>query len=161
MATPPLPPQGHVPLDGFVVAQAWLLGREMTEPRSFEMWKWPVGKAALCQGGAARDSGQRFRRLGMGSREPLVGAGWADASPFRPGEERLSAARPGHRGVAEQPPNLPPPLRRRLTVSEQVRGRAEGPRGQVPGQLLQLTQQTFHFNLQVLHRLLHRLLYDV
>lgn len=44
-----------------------------------------------------------------------------------------------------------------LTISEEVGGRAEGPGGQVPGQLLQLAQQAFHFCLQVLHCLLHRL----
>lgn len=44
---------------------------------------------------------------------------------------------------------------------EEVRGRAEGARGQVPGQLLQQAQQAFHFRLQVLHGLLHRLLHDV
>lgn len=49
---------------------------------------------------------------------------------------------------------LPPEL---LTICEEVWGRAEGPRGQVPGQLLQLAQQAFHFCLQELHRLLHRL----
>lgn len=50
--------------------------------------------------------------------------------------------------------SLPPEA---LTISQEVGGGAEGPRGQVPGQPLQLAQQAFHFGLQVLHRLLHRL----
>lgn len=48
-----------------------------------------------------------------------------------------------------------------ISISQEVGDQAEGPWGQVPGQLLQLTQQAFDFCLQVLHRLLHRLLYDI
>lgn len=65
-------------------------------------------------------------------------------------------------GVEQLSPLLPQsqrlsPLPRLLTISisQEVGDRAEGPRGQVPGQLLQLTQQAFDFRLQVLHRLLH------
>lgn len=59
--------------------------------------------------------------------------------------------------TAAQSQRLSSPLPELLTISisQEVGDRAEGPRGQVPGQLLQLTQQAFDFRLQVLHRLLH------
>lgn len=44
-----------------------------------------------------------------------------------------------------------------VSISKEVGDWAKGPWGQVPSQLLQLTQQAFHFCLQMLHRLLHRL----
>ena len=61
--------------------------------------------------------------------------------------------------TAAQSRRLSSPLPELLTISisQEVGDQAEGPWGQVPGQLLQLTQQAFDFCLQVLHRLLHRL----
>lgn len=108
----------------------------------------------------------------MVSSNPRVGVGafgmsWGDASPLlspagagaAPGLSRLPH-QCGRRPVpiqhapSQRLSSLPPEP---LTISKEVGNRAEGSRGQVPGLPLQLAQQAFHFRLQVLHGLLHRL----
>lgn len=86
----------------------------------------------------------------MGGVPPHPAPGGAEACP--------RSSRP-HLGGGGQPSPVGAVLSATgaLTVSEEVGGGAQGPRGEVPGQLLQLPQQDFHFCLQVLHRLLHRL----
>lgn len=105
----------------------------------------------------------------LGCSKPRVGVGteniWGELggmpSHFCPKEElEPLPACPSYTRAEEHPsptPSLSSLPLELLTISEEVGGRAEGPRGQVPGQLLQLAQQAFHFCLQVLHCLLHRL----
>lgn len=87
-----------------------------------------------------------------------LGVNWGKCLPT---SDRRRSWRPPVQATPEHPfhpacpaSSLPPEA---LTISQEVGGRAEGPRGQVPGQPLQLAQQAFQFSLQVLHRLLHRL----
>lgn len=115
------------------------------------------GEGCPLPGWCCQGLGPALPEAGDG-KQGTLGGGWLGRClplPSWGGAAVCSSSRPPRCGGAAPHPACP--LRRRLTVSEQVRGRAEEPWGQVPGQLLQLTQQTFHFNLQVLHRLLHRL----
>lgn len=109
----------------------------------------------------------------LGCSKPRVGVGteniWGELggmpSHFCPKEEleplpacpSYTQAIPVRWSTHPQPQSLSSLPLELLTISEEVGGRAEGSRGQVPGQLLQLAQQAFHFCLQVLHCLLHRL----
>lgn len=103
-----------------------------------------------------RGVGRQLLRGSWGGFLPILSQGEAGDSLARPGYTVEWSSRPH---PAAQFQRLSSLLAKLLTisVSEEVGDRAEGPRGQVPGQLLQLTQQAFDFCLQVLHRLLHRL----
>lgn len=103
-----------------------------------------------------RGVGRQLLRGSWGGFLPILSQGEAGDFLACPGYTVEWSSRPH---PAAQFQRLSPLLLKLLTisVSEEVGDRAEGPRGQVPGQLLQLTQQAFDFCLQVLHRLLHRL----
>ena len=149
-ACPPLPvPQGLLCQEHSSRRRQLLCVRVVLR---VELCQVPFPDAGLQQ---PRGVGRPLCWGGEGGFLPILSRGEAGDSLACPGYTKWRG-RPHPAAQSQRLSSLLPKLLT-ISISQEVGDRAEGPRGQVPGQLLQLTQQAFDFCLQVLYGLLHRL----
>ena len=115
------------------------------------------GALTRCWAAAAPGVGAENTWGESGGCLPLLSQGGARASLACPGYMGVGGKSSHPHPTCSAPGTVISATLAAVSISKEVGDWAKGPWGQVPSQLLQLTQQAFHFCLQMLHRLLHRL----